>query len=325
MAIYKHKEINKADKLKNDLIFMAVSLVVLYWIQRAFDWLMKPLNRESRDSDWACQVIEDKQKARDDYLEYIDSDPNDPMFQFQLRFIEEPKTYKKDPDTIIYKTWYEEWKKGDIIDSTLRWVPEVYIGETFNTVFLEYMKIQYALHLKAPIANKMKFLKTIHKFYPEFTASFKGLEQDLAMYCADVTEEKLRGTLEEEIEKYGLPGKFAEYLAKQDLSAKELKRQAEFLKGCVERGYKFASSVCALENGVSLVDALIIDKIVAYLPGRVGLAYLRKELTDEEMIELAKYYKTLLKLFGGLTNRVYEELDKELKIYRNKKRAVKYA
>jgi hypothetical protein len=52
-------------------------------------------------------------------------------------------------NTKVYKDWYTAWKNGKIIDSGLRWVPEVYAGDSFNPKFLEYLKLQYGLHKNA--------------------------------------------------------------------------------------------------------------------------------------------------------------------------------
>jgi hypothetical protein len=317
----KQFEPKESSNKYGNVIFMVVCLFIVVAFERFMNFILKPLSKETRETDNLPGIIEAKQEAREAYLERIAEDANDPMFQFQARFIEDPKSYQGDPDNKIYKAWYENWKKGEVLDSNLRWVPEVYDGDSFTPEFLEYMKIQYALHKKASWIDKTKFLNTIRQFYPEFSASFKGMAQDLARYSDMVNDETLQGELQEELKKYGLSEELADYLAKKDLSVKELQRQAEYLKSCAERGYEISASICALENGCALEEVKVINMVVreSDLPAAVGLAYLREEITVEEVKELIG----TLSIFDRSD---YDEIiADELKTYRSKKRALKYA
>lgn len=312
----------KKSNGRDDLILTIIMLFLLFAFQSFLEWLLKPLSKDARENDNLGDIIEAKQDARKEYLEMIAEDSEDPMSQFQARFLEDPKAYRGDSDNKVYKTWYDSWKKGEILDSTLRWVPVIYKDDSFTPEFIDYMKIQYALHKKASWIAKTKFLNTIRKYYPEFSASFQGMAHDLARYSAMVNEETLQVELQKELEKYGLPEGAADYLAKKDLSAKELERQAIFLKSCAERHYDISASICALENKCILEEVKVINLVVkSGLSAEVGLAYLREEITVDEIVEL----KGTLSILDRGDSDYDEAVENELKIYRSKKRALKFA
>jgi hypothetical protein len=294
--VYKEKSL--ADRTRDGLIFMAVGLFVLYMLQRFIDFLFRPLHTDGSGS--IRDMIETKQEARRQYLKAIEEDGSDPMSQFQERFIKLPESYKRDKDNEIYKKWYQAWKRGEILDSTLRWVPKIYKrDDSFNPKFIEYLKIQYALHKRASLYKKMVFIGTIRKYYPEFTASFHGLANDLPRYSSMMKEEKLQTELEREIEKFGLPEELAKYLAGKDLKVAKLKEQAVYLKECVARGYLPRSSILGLENGFKVGDVDSIHSMEASgFPPEIAVSVLKGELSKEGFEEIKEEISIIRETFS---------------------------
>jgi hypothetical protein len=309
------------SQLKSDLIFMIVASFIVYMIQRFFVFLFSPFKAvdiASRGMTYR-DYIEERQKAREAYLEAVSEDVNDPMYQFQDRFIDHPEKYlrHRGKDNKVYKDWYDNWKKGLVLDTELRWAPEMYTrDDTIRVSFIDYMKIQLVLHRKASYFLKNKFLKTIRAFYPEFTATFRGLESDLARYELSVTEDNLKKELAKEINKYGLPEDIAEYLSEQDLSVEDLRKQAELLKPLVSKGLSKPTCVCALENDLDLEQAKVVDMIVTKmdLPARVGLAFLREELTSKDLEEL---YTRVMEAREDLGSKMFTVREGETQTYWN--------
>lgn len=330
MAVFipKEKPMDKGTQAFTQLVGFLVSCVIIFFLERIFSWFVKPLVT-TVNPNAVRDMIEKKQEARDAYLERIASDPADPMYQFQLRCLDKVTEYKKDPDTKVYMNWYQSWKKGLILDSGLRWVPEVYKGESFNPKFLEYMRIQYGLHKKASFKNRAKFSQTISKFYPEFSSNLNGLGQDIAQYSESVAKEVIQEALAEEIKKFGLPDTYEEYLS--TLSVKEVKKAVPYFQQCAELEYTSEAAILAYEEQLEVTqEARALDLATKVgLPAYVGLSYLQDEINENEMVELAKYVKTIHEDYDGEELyeiqpngfSLYEELiDKQLKKYRINKR-----
>jgi hypothetical protein len=307
-----------------------ISFIVLMVFEKIISWFVKPLV-SSVNPNAVKNMIENKQLARKAYLAEIEQDASDPMHQFQLRFLNEVEFYKNDPDTEVYKTWYTAWKNGQIIDSRLRWVPSVYKedGETFNPKFLEYMKIQYGLHTQASFVERAKFSRTISKYFPEFSSNLTGLGQDIAQYSDVVAKEVLRDALAKELDKFDLPEDYVTYL--KTLPIAEVKKALPYLKQCADLEYVAEAAVLAYEEGLEVkVEAKALHVICSLggLPAYVGLAYIKEEITDEEVQELVAA-KDSYKLMNGYSvyavqpsgYTLYEELiDAKLAKFRANKR-----
>lgn len=290
---------NLNDQIRGDLIFLIIGCFVLYVVGRFFEWLFMPLRAISQKDTEARveEKIAEKKYARTLRFFY---NPNDPMYQFQLRFVKEPENYKKDPDNEVYYAWFEEWKNGNIIDSTLRWAPNILDGTKMRYNFLQYMKIQWALHKKSSLLKRMQFTNTIHKYYPEFSASMKGLEEDLAQYEAEIDEEKLEKELQDEIQKFGLSEDLAKYLIEKDINSKELRIQAKFLKEYSEQGYCSEACICAVENNLSKEEANIVNDLVTKtcLPAKVAIAYVNGEMTKDDFDYVFIFMDNILESYG---------------------------
>lgn len=277
---------NMTNNLQNDVAFLIVGCFILYAISQILEFIFKPLKMLSEDqvTEKFEQMINNKRAAR---LSRTFDDPNDPMNQFQMRFIEKKPKYKKDKENnVLYYAWFQEWQNGNVIDSELRWAPDILNEEdNLRPNFIQYMKIQYFLHKKSGFIKRALFLNTLYKYYPELSSSMRGLAKDLANYEDENTEIETEKLLRNEIQKFGLPEELAEYLANRDTST--LREEAKLLKRYIEEGHPSEACICVLENRFNKEAFESIELILkAGLPVRVGTAYVKGEITDNETAEL---------------------------------------
>jgi hypothetical protein len=317
---------------------MIVGCFIIYLFQRFIDFLFKPLITLGAEDSTARvnEAVIRKQVKREQYQRRVAANPTDPMCQFSLRFLEKPESYKGNPDNVTYLEWYNEWKKGLVIDTTLRWAPACLEHDgTMRPNFIHYLKIQLALHKKASMLARIQFLNTISRHYPELTASYKGLEEDLANYEAEATEKGLKVELEKEVTEYGLPAKLAGYLVTKDINATEFKKTAMLLKRYSDQGYCPEACICAVENKVKDLEKIgVIHQVVTErdLPAEAGLAYANGEMTEAELDELEEIMDDIVAKFGSDAFEVIDGcsmydgmLEAALRSYRVSKRAALFA
>ena len=324
---------NLSTQFREDITFVIVGCFILYIFQKFLSFLFSPLHMKSTEEVETRleEKIADKVFAREERLHRINQTPSDPMYQYLLRFVESPDKYRNDPDNQIYKEWFQEWKNGNIIDSTLRWVPNVFKrNEEMNPVFIEYMKIQLNIHKKASFGKKMQFSNTLHKYYPELSPGLKNLEHDLAHYEAEVVGMDMHKAFHDEIQKFGLPDEIAEYLINLNMKPADLKKTAKVMKDKMEKGISSELCIFAYENKLkdSSVAAIHLITDQTGLPIRAGAAYLKNELTIEEAKELNEHMQQVLDTYGrdafevieGSDKTAYDAiLDNQLEHYRAKK------
>jgi len=186
------------EKIQEDIIFLIVGSCIIYIFKRFIDFLFLPLASITASQDSTTYRVlygfGKKQITRESRRKKISCDERDPMFQYSLRFIEEPDHYRTDPDSAAYLEWFTEWKMGNIADTTLRWAPACLEPDnTMRKNFIQYLKIQWAIHKKAPFLKKLIFLDTVRRYYPELTPTFKGMECDLANYETEAIGETCQG------------------------------------------------------------------------------------------------------------------------------------
>ncbi len=297
----------KVDKsYTSDLVILTIGIFLIYLVVKFFDFIFSPLKRHTQEeiSDQVDEAI--KQKRENRRLKRKKSLPsNDPMEQFYLRFVSHPEEYKNDIDNDVYSDWFDAWKKGKIIDSDLRWAPDIFKGilddDTLRPGFVQYMKIQLALHKRTSLLHKMVFTNTIFRFYPELTAGLKGLEEDLAHYETENDEDGAVSDLMDEIKAFGLPDELAEYLINKDTNARTLRKEAVILKEHTDNGFSPETCICALENKVKNQSYLkVIDKMTteAGLPARAAMARINEQITDEQLLELITHMEDLRGSWG---------------------------
>lgn len=186
------------EKMGEYIIILIVTNVIAFLLKRFVDFLFLPLASLTATHDGAANRIlfriQKKQLSRDIRRYEISRDADDPMVKYSIRFIEEPDQYKSDPDNAVYLQWFTEWKKGNIADPTLRWAPScLEPDDTMRRNFIQYLKIQWAIHKKAHFLKKLVILDTVRRYYPELTPTFKGMECDLANYETEAIGETCRG------------------------------------------------------------------------------------------------------------------------------------
>lgn len=336
-------EKSNGQKLKENLIFMTVACIFLNIIDRAIEFIAKPLRTPVNDDtdDFKEEKDADKRQARIEYYARISDDDTDPMYQFQLRHLTDVEKFRSRSDTPTNKAlkdWYLSWKRGEVIDSALRWAPDVLLedGESYNPAFIQYMKIQLDLHKKTASFFKRKvFSNTINKYYPELSSNLTRLERDLAALESLVEEEKLKIDLKEAIKTYGLPDDLADYLIENNAGPAKLKAQAQSLKEFHDRRMQSVTCICAMENKLTMDCAQVVDKVVTEfkLPAKVGLAYANKEITIADITNLVESMDYLCGTYGddiyhireGENFTIYDEfIDEFLKEYKAKKRQLKF-
>jgi hypothetical protein len=249
------------SKIQEDLIFYTIGLFCIAMVIKFFEFIFKPLEHtKSYDQNEKAitQKIEAKQQARENFLKRIERKVEDPMYQYQERYLINHANHKGDPDNKIYKAWYEQWKKGNVLDSNLKWVPEIYNGSNFNPNFIRYMKVQLGLHKKAPLLNRVQLSNTLFRFYPEFSCSLKGFERDLERYAHMVSEDLLCNELKKEINEFGLNDELAEYLVRKDFSVKDLHIKATVLKTMTEDGCRAEACIATFEKFPKYSDADLV-------------------------------------------------------------------
>jgi hypothetical protein len=322
------------ERIKANMIFLIVAGFILYLFSMFLKFIFSPLKvLSSREvADKIDAKIEEKRAKRLQKRRVVH--PNDPMEQFYLRFIDRPEDFKNDPDNELYFAWFDAWKKGKVIDSVLRWAPDILDddGESVRSNFIQYMKIQWALHKRASFLQQMQFTNTIFRFYPEFSANLRGLEADLAQYESENEEEAAERELREEIQAFGLSEGIAEYLVNKDINAKTLREEILILKKWAEKEYNDEACITALEqkyedeNAVKIID-MITSKPV-WLPARVGIARIRNDIDDEQLNEIIYTMKDLCETWGsdihetalGSNQSHYDQfVDAKLKEFKGKK------
>lgn len=325
---------SSAERIKANIIFLIIAGFILYLFSAFLKFIFSPLKvlspRETADKVNA--KIEGKRLKR--LLKRRIDHPDDPMNQFYLRFIDKPEEFENDPDNELYLEWFETWKKGLVIDSILRWAPDLLDndGESIRPNFIQYMKIQLVLHKKASLLQKMQFTNTIFRFYPEFSPTLRGLEEDLAQYESENEEDAAVKELREEIQAFGLSEDLAEYLIEKDINAKTLKAEVVILKKWAEKGYNTEACIAAVENdfndenAVKIVDIITSEPVC--LPTRVAIARIREEIDDDQLNEIIYSIKDLCETWGidihdeaiGTNETHYDQfIDVKLKEFREKK------
>jgi len=322
------KRQTQGEAFQENLIWTIVSLFIAFTFERFLNFLFNPFGNEEDVEEKIAEKLYARQRARETRERALAENTEDPLNQYYRRL-----DSKSDSDDAIYKKWFEEWKAGKILDSDLRWAPSIKDGITPN--FLKYLKRQLDLHSRASLLKRILFLNTLHRFYPEFSASLTTLGKDIARYEAQMSNDTDKATLRSEIKKYGLSDGVADYLMEENLPARKFKQAVAFLKRCQDIGYSADTSICLYENRIAIDSeaAKVIHKLVSEyaLPSRVGYAYVKDQITISQLKEMCDYITTAQEIYGsglykiapGKTQTMYDDLvDEYLKQYRQKNQVV---
>jgi hypothetical protein len=192
-------------------------------------------------------------RAREIARMEFDMSEENPMFQFLVRFKQAPENYRDDPDNEMYRKWFEALKNGTILDTELRWAPDVYAktstGSMYNEDFLNYFSRQFDLHEAADLKSKVKFMRTLRKFYPEFTPKFSAIPEELKDLYERLHSKKLQGELVEVIQKGGVPEQLAIGMVQKGVSAGKIKDSIRIVKKCRALGWCDAGCEFAAKHG----------------------------------------------------------------------------
>jgi len=290
------------DQFIENIAFVLIAGFAAWLIERLITYLFSPIapiSRKEVREELERKVVESISK-REYRLDRIALNELDPMHQFQVRFIINPEQHKDDPDNEKYYAWYRSWKAGEVIDTTLRWAPPMYDDDgLIKANFLDYLALQKKMHVNT--SKGMWFLLTIHEYYPEFTPSWEGLDEDIVGYRAEVQEVTTKDTL---VKEAGLPKEFIEELDELHLSPGRIPRAVEFLRTCHEFGYDAITSIVMYDNNVKpgSPEVEVVQKILftLHLPRKAVTMCLRHEIDSDDLVYLTEKYTEARDLFGSM-------------------------
>lgn len=306
---YKLPKKSVGEQVMTDLIMVIIVSSLIYVICGFFKVLFWPLrylfmSAERINHEDIMKAMKKVWKRRD-YIERVREDPNDPMNEYLARFVKNPKSYANDPDNDEYLKWYLMWRDGKVLDSRLRWIPDVYVKENdenrLNLEFVNYLEIQYQLHTEANLIHKHCFLSTIRKYFPEVTPKMSVMETEIEELKDRAKAKLLKKELRDEIRKIGIPEEIADILSKQKLPGEELLAKAKVIKTGIEQGYTQASALFIAEKGYDpegktavIANHLLSNGCPAYLLEE----FLDKNISQDELLEILKFRTSIYELYG---------------------------
>jgi len=297
------KKHTAGEQVKDTLIYLIVAGTIYYIIVLIARVVTAPFRILFMTDKQRFQARLDKDrakiKARRLMRAAFDASEANPMYQYLLRFKYSPEQFKNDPDNGFYKSWFEDLKKGTLLDTHLVWAPDVYgmsvVGtRMMNESFLDYFSQQFDLHENASLGDKIRFMGTIRKFYPEFTPKFSVIPSELADLRARLQSRKLHNELLEVISGSGVPLDLAESLVNKDMSSAEIKASIRVMQKCLARKYgKAMCQFCVKHNfNPDLHEDYFSDAVNNILEHtqneEMALALIRGDMGPEEIDTIVK-------------------------------------
>lgn len=290
------------QQVKETLIYLIAVAIIYYAVVYTVKIITAPFRIlfMSDRQRFAGQVERAKAKVRARALarEAYDTSEANPMYQYLLRFKVSPEQFKNDSDNKVYQEWFENLKNGMLLDSDLNWAPEVYekvYGENvLNGGFLDYFSQQYDMHLVAGLRAKLRFMRTIQKFYPEFTARFSVIPSELADLRARLQNQKIRAEILGFMEGSGVPLEIAEMLIREKTSAADIKAAIRVVQKCQARNYGVAMCRFCVEHKFNPEqhEGHIVETVNNILENTqneaMALAMVRGDIKPEEITVLVK-------------------------------------
>lgn len=308
-----------SEQATEDLVFVAITIFLVYVITGLFKVLFWPLRYlfmtsgqiELEDLERAKQKIE----QRGEYLKACREDPSDWIYQF-----------RKNPENPEYMEWYILWRDGKLLDSKLRWAPDVYVDGKFNKEFLWYLQIQLNHHHRASWANKTCFRSTIRKYFPEVSPKFAEMQGDIEALLERVKIHEAEAELLNAIREFGLPKEISAKLVKEDISGTELREKALVIKRGIEKGFTPDAAKFVADKGLEpdsqeaeLANLMISNSV----PFPIIVSYFKGEINEDDVKELCEFGIEVIENFGGYLKDhrdQYEEvMDMQLNEVRNKR------
>jgi len=247
-----------AGEMVKDYIFYAIVIGVVYFlITSVLKVLVAPFRilflsdrqRFEARLEKARAKVCARELAREDY----ETSEDNPMVQYIARFKVCPEKYRNDPDNETYLQWYEDLKNGVLLDSELLWAPEIYVKDSsgenqYNQEFLDYLSRQLDLHEGSrDFGARVLFLKTIRRFYPEFTPKFSVMASEIADLNGRICTRNINSEVVQAIQKKGVSQKMAKNLVGK--SANEIVGAVDIIRKCQALGYGEAMGAFCVKYG----------------------------------------------------------------------------
>ena len=251
---------------------------VLYFLFRGLTYPIRMLLRSDREKlDRELERVREKVQARKLVRESYRSDTNDPINKY---------------GTAEAERLIADLRDGKIVDTELRWAPEVYEDQpelVMSTAFLDYFTRQLNLCRVAGYKVKVAFLKTIRNYYPEFTPKYSVLESEVANYREELRTEQLYAELIALIVSKGVPADLARSLVESGMSVENIQELIVPIK-------RFVAAGCSPEFiGLCLSKGILPDNpnlelgsllLEAYENEDIALAAVKGDLTVADINKL---------------------------------------
>jgi hypothetical protein len=264
MAGYRKKSLGEQVKeTATELVWVFVIYLVLYWLFMAVTWPFRAMFRTDKENlERKLERVREQIRARKELRKSCLADPNDPLNVYL--------EYKLHPEKgeNPYAGWFEDLKAGRIADPALRWAPEVYNEEkVMSPEFVEYLARQIAVCRASGIGTKTALLRTVRRYYPEFTPKYSVMVSEVEAFRKGALTRELCGELVGAITAKGVPEAVARSFVDSGKTVEEIQKlipvvkkftgngcSPEFTLFCLKHGigpdHRF------LEFGMSLLDSL---------------------------------------------------------------------
>ena len=287
-----------------DTLGFAVIIVAVVWvIMEAVKLVFRPITWLWKSDEELGGVRSEKERIEDRTAkrETFAQDESDPMNQYITRFVDEPTSHLGDSKNEQYQNWYEQWKAGKVFDPELRWAPEVY-EQSANTRklsvrFLDYLGTQVEL---AESQDTGSFLKTIQKYYPEFTPSLGTMKKEIDELRGREKHLVQRESMVAELNKAGIPEEVAIALGALKLDKEELRVRVALARKWTEKGYDSnVVKLLALHN-VSDEDIAAIANTLdgMEIDPQIAVDLFEGRLYLEDVVQLQEFSKNFIETFG---------------------------
>lgn len=298
-----------AETAAEYVIFLIVSIVLYYTIICFFKFLFAPARYLLMSSDEIDQEdikkAKEKIKNRNSKREEWKSDESDPL-NWYIKYGNE----ETGEDYEVAKKWYDSWTKGEILDTQMRWAPEVYHGEggsrCVSKAFIDYLDNQIKIHRAAGILRWVGFAHTLKTYYPEVRLGH--IDYDLKELKERARVGDLTNKLIKEITSEGLSEEIARELIALDVPGDRLYEIVSnvnyfhqndmsdtWLKFYI-RHYALHDSTPTIHdpNHMRFLDKALYNGV----PEDIALELTHKVITVEEFIEIVNECEEFKEIWG---------------------------